>query len=247
MFKYIILGIVQGLTEFFPVSSSGHLAVLQKILGMFKDTVALSVVLHFGTALAVIIFFFKDILTAMRSLKLCAFIIIVTVITGIIGVGGKHFFEGMFGSVRGIAIAWFITACVLLLTKKFADARRKTAGIKDVLILGVTQGLAIAPGISRSGITISTLLFRGIDKEVSFSFSFLVSIPAILGAGLLEARDIDFALKSNLKNYIIGFVFSFLTGLLALWLLKKIIRKAKLHYFGYYCIIVAALTLLFVR
>ncbi|MCX5696891.1 MAG: undecaprenyl-diphosphate phosphatase [Candidatus Omnitrophica bacterium] len=247
MLKYILLGIIQGFTEFFPVSSSGHLAILQKLLGMTKDVVALSVVLHFGTALAVIIFFFKDIWAAMRSLRISSFIIIVTLITGIIGVCGKHLFEGMFDSSKAIGIAWIITGLVLLLTRRFSDGERKAVGIKDAVILGVTQGLAIIPGISRSGITISTLLFRGISRELSFSFSFLASIPAILGAGLLEGRDIDFALKSNFKNFTVGFIFSFLTGLAALWLLKKIMQKAKLHYFGYYCIIAAALTLLLVK
>ncbi len=247
MFKYILLGIVQGFTEFFPVSSSGHLAILQKLLGMTKDVVALSVVLHFGTALAVIIFFLKDILAAMRSLRVSSFIIIVTVITGIIGVSGIHLFEGMFDSSKAIGIAWIITGVVLLWTRRFSGAERKAVGIKDVVILGITQGLAIAPGISRSGITISTLLFRSINRELSFSFSFLASIPAIFGAGLLEGRNIDFALKSNFNNFTLGFIFSFLAGLAALWLLKKIMQKAKLHYFGYYCIIVAILTLLFMK
>lgn len=247
MFRYIFLGIVQGFTEFFPVSSSGHLVVLQKVLGMDKDMLALSVVLHFGTALAVVIFFSKDILAALRSVRLSFFIVIVTVITGIIGVSGKHLFEGLFGSARGVAIAWLVTAAVLLLTGKFTGAQRKIIGIRDALVLGITQGLAIAPGVSRSGITISTLLFRGIDREVAFSFSFLASIPAILGAGLLEAKDIDLALSSNFKNFALGFVFSFLAGLVALWLLRRIVNKARLHYFAYYCIIVAIITLVFIK
>ncbi|MDP2941327.1 MAG: undecaprenyl-diphosphate phosphatase [Candidatus Omnitrophota bacterium] len=247
MLKYIFLGIVQGLTEFFPVSSSGHLAVLQQMLGMNEDGVALAVVLHFGTVLALIIFFYKEILAAARSPKTISLIIIVTVITGLIGVSGRHLFESMFGSVKAICIAWMITGVVLLLTKRFEQAQRKAVNVKDGIILGITQGLAIAPGISRSGITISTLLFRKIDREAAFSFSFLVAIPAILGAGILEAKDIDFALQSNLKNFCAGFIFSFFSGMLALWLLKKIIAKAKFHYFGYYCLIIAILTLIFVK
>ncbi len=235
------------MTEFFPVSSSGHLAVLQQVLGMTKDGIALAVVLHFGTALALIIFFYKEILAAARSLKTISLIIIVTFITGLIGVSGKHLFENMFGSVKAIGIAWMITGIVLLLTKRFEQAQRKAVNVKDGIILGITQGLAIAPGVSRSGITISTLLFRRIDRQAAFSFSFLVAIPAIVGAGILEAKDINLALQSNLKNFCVGFIFSFFSGMLALWLLKRIIAKAKFHYFGYYCIAAAVVTLIFLR
>lgn len=247
MSNYIILGIIQGLTEFLPVSSSAHLVIMQKILGITGQELAVSVVLHLGTSLALVIFFFKDILNLRRNIRLLSLIIIVTTITGIIGITGRDFFVGLFSSLKVIAVALILTGIILILTRKFMNAKRNILGISDVCILGITQGIAIIPGISRSGITISTLLFRGIDRKVSFRFSFLASIPAVLGAAILEAKDISFALKIEPQNFICGFIASLLSGLLSLWILKTILDKAKLYYFGYYCIIAAIITLLFIR
>lgn len=247
MIKYILLGIIQGLTEFLPVSSSGHLVIMQNILGITENNLAISIILHLGTTLALIIFFFKDILLVLRSIKLITLIATVTLITGIIGVSGKDFFEGLFSSPRAVGLALVCTGIILLSTKKFMDGKRSNLNFKDALILGITQGVAVIPGISRSGITISTLLFRKIDRETAFRFSFLVSIPAILGATLLEAREIDFALNLNLGNFIAGFIFSLFSGLFSLLVLKFVLLRAKLHFFGYYCILIAILTLIFIR
>jgi len=247
MLKYIILGIIQGITEFLPVSSSGHLVIAQKLIGVTEQAVAVSIVLHLGTTLALVIFFFKDILNLLRNIRLLSYIIIVTLVTGIIGISGKGFFEKLFNSPRLVAIALIFTGIILILTRKFMQAKRSSLNIKDAFILGLTQGFAIIPGISRSGITISTLLFRGLDREISFRFSFLAAIPAIFGAAILEAKDISLTCSIGAKNLIIGFIFSLLTGLLSLRILKIILGKAKLYYFGYYCIIVAVITLLFIR
>jgi len=244
MLKYILLGFIQGVTEFLPVSSSGHLVILQRVLGVGGEEIALSVILHLGTLFAVIIFFFKDILKLLGNIKSLLLIAIVTIITGTIGIVGKDFFEGLFSSLKPVVLALVVTGIILLLTKRFMDAKRNSLNIKDAFFLGLAQGLAIIPGISRSGITISTLLFRKIDRETSFKFSFLASIPVILGAALLEAKKIDFALQFNLLNFAAGFMSSFLTGLFALWVLKLVLQKAKLHYFGYYCIVVAIATFL---
>jgi undecaprenyl-diphosphatase len=247
MLKYIFLGILQGLTEFLPVSSSGHLLIAQKILGLTSEGLAISIILHLGTAIALIIFFLKDILKMLRNAKLMLLIIIVTAITGVIGVSGKDFFEGLFSSTAGVAVALVFTGIILILTKKFMHAQRKDLRIKDALVLGLTQGIAIIPGISRSGITISTLLFRKVDRETSFRFSFLASIPAVLGATILEAKKVSSAFSFDIRNFALGFIFSLLTGICSLWILKIIINKAKLHYFGYYCIFAAIMTLLFVK
>jgi undecaprenyl-diphosphatase len=247
MIKYILLGIIQGFTEFFPVSSSAHLVIAQKLLGISGDEVALSIVLHLGTVLALLVFFFKDILEVFLDRKQIGLLLIVTVITGTIGVLGKDFFESLFTQVSFSAYALIVTGIMLILVRKFIEGRRLRVGIKDALILGFTQGIAIIPGISRSGITISTLLFRGVDKFVSFRISFLVAIPVILGAALLELKHIDSALKADFSNLALGFVFSFLAGIFSLLILKKVLAKAKLHYFGYYCIIIAIITLLFVK
>lgn len=247
MIKYILFGITQGITEFLPISSSAHLVIMQKLLGVNGKEVALFVVLHFATALSLIIFFFKDILNLLRDKNNLLLIVIVSVITGIIGISGKDFFESLFSSTLPVAIALIFTGIILVLTKKFIDSKRTNLEIKDALILGLMQGIAIIPGISRSGITISTLLFRRIDRQTCFRFSFLASIPVIFGAIILEAKDIGLAIQSELKNFFVGFISSLLVGILSLWILKTILHKAKLHYFGYYCIIIAIITLLFIR
>jgi undecaprenyl-diphosphatase len=241
---FALLGVVQGATEFLPVSSSGHLVILQKLLGIEADGVTLSVVLHLGTTLALILFFFKDIIKVIRNARSLKLVIIVSVITGIIGLTGKDFFEGLFGLPRWTALFLSVTGIILILTQKFKDTKRSDLNTKDALVLGLAQGVAIIPGISRSGITISALLFRKIDWETSFRFSFIASIPAVLGAVILEVRDFTLTGDAGLLNLACGFLFSFLVGLLALWMLRQVMRKAKLHYFGYYCILAALVTLL---
>jgi undecaprenyl-diphosphatase len=247
MVKYIILGIIQGLTEFFPVSSSGHLVIFERLFGIIEGEVAITVIMHLGTILALGIFFLKDILKLLRDLKLTAYVLLVTAITGIIGIAGKDFFEGLFKSPRMVSAALVVTGIILILTKKLSASQRNTLNIRDALMLGIAQGCAIIPGISRSGITVSALLFRKLDWETSFRFSFIASIPAVLGAALLKAKDINFSLQADGGNLAAGFIFSFLSGLLALRLLKGIMAKAKWHYFGYYCLAVGVLALFFVR
>jgi undecaprenyl-diphosphatase len=220
---------------------------MQRILNVTGQEVALTVVLHLGTVLSLIIFFFKDILQVMRSIKSLALIAVVTVFTGIIGISGKDFFERLFTAPKFVAFALILTGIILFLTKKFMNGKRDSVNIKDAGILGITQGIAIIPGISRSGITVSTLLFRGIDRKISFRFSFLASIPAVFGAAIMEAKDIGLALKGDFRNFAVGFTASLLTGILSLWILKIILHKSKLYYFGYYCIGVAIITLLFIK
>jgi undecaprenyl-diphosphatase len=247
MIKYILLGIVQGLTEFLPVSSSGHLVILQKILGLHAHKVAISVILHLGTLLAIIIFFWKDILSLLRNLKLLILVAVVVAITGAIGFLGKGFFESLFNSPQLVGLAWIFTGLLLISTKRITPLNRDQLNVKDALILGLTQGLAIVPGVSRSGITICALFFRKINRQLAFTFSFLVSIPVILGAVILEAGRIEAISKSDIVNLGIGFMVSFFVGLIALLFLRRVIDQAKLYYFGYYCLFLAAVTLLFIK
>ncbi|HTY45439.1 MAG TPA: undecaprenyl-diphosphate phosphatase, partial [Patescibacteria group bacterium] len=232
MIKYILLGIVQGFTEFLPVSSSAHLVIFQKLLGVRGQELAVSVILHVGTILALLVFFFKDIRAALCNRRLLWFILIVTVITGAIGVAGKDFFEQLFSSVKLVGAALLCTAAILLAAARFQNGLRGTLKTSDAVLLGLVQGIAIIPGISRSATTISTLLFKGLDKETSFRFSFLACIPAVLGAALLEARHIDVSLKAEALNLAVGFLFSFISGIAALMVLQKILQKARIHYFG---------------
>jgi len=247
MLNYIFLGIIQGFTEFLPVSSSGHLVLAQHLMGISKDVVALDVILHLGTVFALVIFFFKDILNLLRDKKTLFLLFLVTTITGLIGISGKKFFEDLFTSPKAVGIALIFTGIVLLITKKFKKGEKPALTVKDGLILGVTQGLAIVPGISRSGMTVSTLIFRKISRQECFRFSFLAAIPVILAAALLEVKHIDSAIHNNFNDLHAGFFASMICGLIALPLLRLILRKDKLYYFGYYCIIVAVLSLVFIK
>jgi len=236
MSSYLLLGLLQGLTEFLPVSSSAHLVLVQKLLGLGEQVIPLTVVLHLGTCLSLLVFFSRDLLKTLRDVRMVFLILIVTVITGGIGLSGKHFFESLFESSRVCAGALVVTGTILLLTRGCRNQMKSSVGFKDALVLGFAQAAAIVPGLSRSGLTISTLLFRGITREESFRFSFLAALPAIFGAALLEAKDIGEAFKTHAVAYSIGFLVSFAAGLFALWLVGRAVRKAKLHYFGYYCI-----------
>jgi len=245
--KYLILGLLQGITEFIPVSSSGHLIIVQRLLGLYGEELVIAVVLHLATALALVVFFFKDLLGLFKNPKVIVYLAVTTLITVIIGLLGKDFFERLFGSVTLVAITLMVTGIILIMTRNFLAGKRENVSLKDAAILGLAQAIAIIPGISRSGTTISTLLFRGIKKEEAFHFAFLAAIPVIFGAALLEAKDINFALSINIEGLAVGFTSSFLAGLVSLRFLKMILRKAKLHYFGYYCIMVAIATLLFLK
>lgn len=247
MLKYIFLGVVQGLTEFLPVSSSAHLVILGKILNIGGQGVALAVILHLGTLCSLVVFFFKDIIGLFRSFKLLLFILITTLITGIIGVLGKDFFERLFSQPRLIALALLLTGVILIMTRKSRGPKRENFNMQDASILGLTQAAAIIPGISRSAVTISALLFRRIESNLAFKLSFLVSIPVILGAAILEAKKIGFALEENRINLVAGFIFSFLSGILSLAALRAFLLRAKLYYFGYYCIFAAGIILLFIK
>ncbi len=247
MLKFILLGAIQGLTEFLPLSSSGHLVIAGRLLGLAQNALALSVILHLGTACALLVFFFRDLLELLGNLKLLLFLLVVTAITAVIGLLGKSFFESLFSSTTAVAVALVVTGVTLIFTKGFMQGKRDSLNIKDAFILGLTQAAAIIPGISRSGITISTLLFRGIERQESMRISFLAAIPVIFGAALLESRKIDFALKTQWQGMFLGFLFSFVFGILALKILKLILQKMRLYYFGYYCIFIAVITLIFIR
>lgn len=247
MFKYILLGIVQGATEFLPVSSSGHLVILQYLFGITEEGLAVSITLHLGTLLALIIFLFKDILKVLKDLRMLFLIAVVTAITGIIGVSQKEFFEKIFFQPKLVGIALGLSGLILISTRFFKPAEKKEISFKDALLLGLAQALAIIPGISRSGTTLAMLLFRGIDRQRAFNFSLMVFIPAVLGAVFLEAKKINFIFGSLPGNLILSFFFSLITGMSALYFLKLTLSRGKLHYFGYYCLLAALAVFILIR
>ena len=267
--KAIILGIVQGLTEFLPVSSSGHLAVVQHLLKVPEDRILfLTVLLHFGTLLSIFFIYSKDIymitieffkmlfeLLSGRGFKanneyrkLGLMIIVATIPTGIMGVFFNDIFASFYSSTLIIGFALLVTGTLLWFAEKFNSGKRNINHMRwyDAAIVGFFQGLAITPGISRSGSTIVGSLFRGFNKELATKFSFLISIPTILGATLLEVKDI---LEVGLGDFTFGILLAgilsaFLAGVFAIRTLINFIKKEKLYYFSFYTWSVGAIVII---
>jgi len=263
----LVLGIVQGLTEFLPVSSSGHLVLGQHLFGIKEPEVFFDVMLHLGTLGAVCVVFRREIWALIKEFfyllsilfhksaltaawrerpvfKLLILILAGTIPTGIIGIVFKDTFESMFASTMTVGIALLVTGTILFLTGRIAQGTRDITGFRvvDALIIGLVQGLAIIPGISRSGSTISTGLFLKLERELIARFSFLLSIPAILAALVLQVKDAGQSAFSPLELFL-GFLAALISGFLALVLLLKIVRSGRLHLFAYYCWLVGLVSL----
>jgi undecaprenyl-diphosphatase len=245
--KAIILGIVQGLTEFLPVSSSGHLAVLERYFGI-NEPVMLAVFLHFGTFLSTIVFFFKPIARLCkgiftgdrRSIEYIVYIVIGSIPIVIFALLFKRFIENTFSDPLLIALFLGFTGVVVILTRLVKHGAKRISPI-PALLIGLAQMLAVFPGISRSGMTISAGLFKHIDPKEAFIFSFLLSLPAILGANILQA--IALPRIEHIPSIIVGMIVSFAFGLLALKILKNIVHRW-FHLFGVYCLIISAILLI---
>lgn len=252
--KYFLLGIIQGLTEFLPVSSSGHLVIFQSLFKV-PHSIAFDVVVHLATALAVIVYFWRDILkilnpkSEIRTRKLLLYLIIGTVFTGIVGLTFKDFFESLFSSVS--AVGWFLllTGLIIVLAEWIGKGNRRLGdlGIWDAILIGLAQGCAIAPGLSRSGTTISASLARNLDRTLAARFSFLLSIPAILGAGLVQSKEIIKAGTAGigLGPLILGFIAAFVSGWIAIKIFMNIIQRTSIKGFAYYCFAVGLLVLIY--
>lgn len=231
MIKSIIMGIFQGLTEFLPVSSSGHLVVLKNILHFDETGITLEVFLHFGTLVSIIVFFNKKILNYIKPKNLF-FIVIGTIPAGLIGFLFKDQIEKAFSSIFFVIPAFFLTGIYLFIAEKKHRENKKEINLLNALMIGIAQAFALLPGISRSGWTTSTGLLSGLSRSLSFEFSFILSIPALLGAFILVFKDINSF--SNLLPVLIGTVFSFFTGLITLFIFSKMVILKKLRYFAYY-------------
>nr|WP_239559129.1 undecaprenyl-diphosphatase UppP [Sporohalobacter salinus] len=239
----IILGIVQGITEFLPISSSGHLVIFKKLLGFTEPQLIYDVFLHFGTLIAVTIFYWDDIKELLsfdfKYNKERILIIVATLPTAIMGFVLKDTFEKLFGSILSVSIALLVTGVLLWLVDSLDinfDKEIKNLNLLQAIVIGIAQGLAITPGISRSGITIITGLFVGLRRKSAARFSFLIFIPAVLGATLLEVVDL-FEVGSIEVNYlalIIGTVTSTIVGYAAIKFLLRILEKDKFKNFAYY-------------
>jgi undecaprenyl-diphosphatase len=247
--KIILLALVQGITEFFPVSSSGHLLVFQKILGFTTLPLVYDIFFHLGTLLAVVVYFWEDLKPlALRfyekeNFHMLLLLATATLPTAVIGFVFKNFFEKLFEKPDYLGYCFIFTAIVLLSTKYLRV--KKIAIFPAAFIIGICQGIAILPGVSRSGLTIAAALILGLGFGFSFRFSFLLSIPAILGAVLLESDKIPWQ-GGHWPQLLLAVLAAALFGYLALGLLKKIMAREKLHYFGIYVLAAGILTLLFI-
>ncbi|ACL69631.1 undecaprenyl-diphosphatase UppP [Halothermothrix orenii] len=252
IFKVIFLGIIQGLTEFLPISSSGHLVLFQELLGINTDQITLDVFLHFGTVIPVLIIFWddvRDIIFFKKEKRWLTILILVGIIpTGIIGILFEDFFANLFSSVKTVGFMLLVTGFLLYLSEKLSNYNKELKEMQyhNALIVGVAQGMAIIPGISRSGSTIVASLLQGFDRDAAARYSFLLSAPVIFGAGLVELKD---ALSTGLEqltwlSIIIGTIFAALSGYFAIKYLLYILRKGKLTVFAYYCWIVGIMIII---
>ena len=265
----VVLGIVQGLTEFLPVSSSGHLVLFQHLFGLVEPELLFDICVHVGTLAAVLIVFYRDILEMLKTLvrlpelvlqsggiralftqnpdvRLMAMIVIGCIPTAVLGVIFAKMAEALFGTIWLVGIALLITGTFLWFTRQ-----RKTVGrpikemtLKDALIIGLVQGMAIIPGISRSGATISAALYLGVDRELAGRFSFLLAIPAIIGALVLGLDSEAFHTSLPAGTILLGSLAAAVVGYLALVVLLKMVRKGQLYRFAPYCWVVGAVAVM---
>ena len=255
----IIIGIVQGLTEFLPVSSSAHLVFIQRILGV-ESSLSFNVLLHLGTLIAVLWFFRWDILKMLKSWwlsigdilqgrfkqgfredpykRLAWYVILATIPVGIVGVLFNDSVESLFaGALYVPAFFLFVTGTILYLSQRMASGNVNLHNIsaKESLWMGLGQACAILPGLSRSGTTIAAGLTIGLEKEFAAKFSFILSIPAIFGAFILQLKDIGSALDVNFMPVFLGFVAAIVAGYLAIRWMLDLIQNKSLDIFAYYC------------
>ncbi len=254
-----LLGLVQGLTEFLPVSSSGHLVIAQHVLGLGEKNAMLNsltfdIVLHLGTLLAVLVYFRARVFSLARCLfdttlvedrKMLLFVIIGTLPAVAAGLFIKSQLGGLYHSATFASLMLLVTGAILLSTGWFKTGVG-SVGKKSALWIGVAQACAILPGISRSGTTISMGMFLGITPEKAAEYSFLLAIPAILGAAVLELKDLSSVSTENLGVFLVGAAVAFISGLAAVGWLMKLIGKGKFKYFGVYCVALGAVSLIFV-
>jgi len=257
----LILGLVQGLTEFLPVSSSGHLELGKALFNLqlgAKDSLTFDVIVHGGTALSTIVVFRKDILDLIKGLlkfqwndeaKFTSYIIVSMIPAAFVGLAFKDQIESLFdGQVLLVGAMLIITGLLLFLADR-AKKSENSVKWKDAIIIGVSQAIAILPGISRSGATISTSVLLGIDREKAARFSFLMVLPLIIGKNLVDVKDIyetgGGGLEISMGLLVLGFVAAFISGLFACNWMIALVKRAKLKYFAYYCFAVGIIALLY--
>lgn len=261
--KIIVLAIVQGLTEFLPVSSSGHLVITEYLIGIESQGVLLEVFLHLGTFLSVLIVFWKDIVKIIvaflsnfwkfkqypRLMKendnfaMGIYILVSMVPAGLVGYFMESRIETYFDNITLVGFALLVTGVILFLTQ-WAQNEKKPLTVGRAIVMGLAQALAIIPGISRSGSTIATGMFLGMPKDKIAKFSFLMALPLIIGAAVFQATGDVETIGFAWQQILVGTLTAFLFGYIAIkWLLSAIVN-GKLYVFGFYCLIVGFITII---
>ena len=254
----ILLGIIQGLTEFLPVSSSGHLELGKAVLGdksIPEESLLFTVVLHFATALSTIVVFRKDIWSLLKGilkfewnddLQFASKIAISMIPAVIVGLFFEEQLEQLFGgNILLVGFMLLITAILLFFADK-AKNTNKNVSFSNAFIIGVAQAIAMLPGISRSGATISTSVLLGNDKTKAARFSFLMVVPLIFGKIAKDVLSGDLSLESqNFTTLSIGFIAAFISGLFACTWMIRLVKKSKLSYFSIYCAIVGLIAIIY--
>ncbi len=269
LFEAIILGLVQGLAEFLPISSSGHLALLQYFFGIEGESVLLfAVLLHVGTLVSLIMVYYKDLgelfvelgatlkdiftgkgprIDANPNRKLGFLIIVATIPTALIGVFFNDLFNGFYLSLMAIGIGLLFTGTLLWIAERIPEGKKNVRKTKfrDAIFVGIMQGIAICPGVSRSGSTLFGGLAAGLNRETAVKFAFLISIPSILGAVVLEVPD---ALKLGLGDnmlvpVLVGMAVAAVSGFIAIKTMIKVVSNKKLIYFSIYTWLLGALVI----
>lgn len=243
----LLLGIIQGLTEFLPISSSGHLVIGQYFLRLREPELFFDISVHFATMIAVVIYFRSEVFKLIKGLflrnevegrKTLLIIIIGTIPAAVIGYTLSSFFESAFSNPKMTSVMLMLTGFILLTTIPARPVGKKMWRLKwsDALIVGMAQAAAIMPGISRSGSTIAAGLHLGFKRDDAARFSFLLSLPAIFGATLFEAKDIASLPASQLVTVASGMLAAGIVGYLAIHYMLKIVSRGKLFWFAPYCI-----------
>jgi undecaprenyl-diphosphatase len=249
MFDSILWGLIQGLTEFLPISSSGHLVLIPALLGREGPDLATSAMLHLGTLVAVLVYYRTDVMQMARfdrsGRRLLTLIAIGTIPAVVLGLAFKSKIEELTEDPRTVAIFLILTGVVLLATMLLRPGRRGVTDLdpKDAGLIGLAQALALIPGVSRSGMTISAGLARGMDPVEAARFAFLLGIPAIAGAGLLSMADLVSEGTGITASIIVGTIVAGIAGYFAIALLIRILTQVGLAPFGVYCVLVGGFSL----
>lgn len=249
----ILLGIIQGITEFLPISSSGHLLLTQHLLGITEHQFAFDILLHFATLIAIVVFFWKK-LIRISGQELIA-IVVGTVPIVVIGFLLKDHIEMLFSTTKLVSLTLIVTGIFNLLSDRILEERKlkkdKETKInnKQAFMIGIFQALAIIPGISRSGSTLLGGLHQGLKRRQAFDFAFFLAIPAILGATVLQLKDIwevgisiQAPINQTFTNFAAGAIAAFISGLASLAFFSYIIKKARMEWFAWYCVSVGVLS-----